>query len=190
VHNTEPVFFSAPHPLSRQLAATWISGVMLSVMTGAVVALRFVIAGDSHALLAWCAGAALHSALWRSLSACGRARARAFEAIYTGLCYAVIQQAAPLDFMGAVATASAKQPAISVFYGCYYAPGALGTATSPSQLASAASRSFPSFLVPRCRGVMFALSRGTLCASALRPIDPAHSVSQAALGMLLAVCAS
>src|SRR5262249_29857232 len=33
VHNTEPVFFSAPHPLSRQLAATWIAGVMLSVMT-------------------------------------------------------------------------------------------------------------------------------------------------------------
>jgi hypothetical protein len=111
VHNTEPVFFSAPHPLSRQLAATWISGVMLSVMTGAVVALRFVIAGDSHALLAWCAGALFIPALALALGVWTRS-GKAFEAIYTGLCYAVIQQAAPLDFMGAVAKAPRSNPAI------------------------------------------------------------------------------
>jgi len=37
---------------------------------------------------------------------------KAFEAIYTGVCYAVIQQAAPLDFMGAVATAPRNNPLI------------------------------------------------------------------------------
>jgi hypothetical protein len=109
VYNTEPVFFSAPHPLSRQLAATWISGVMLCVMTGAAVALRLVIAGDSHALLAWGAGALFIPALALALGVWTRS-GKAFEAIYTGLCYAVIQQAAPLDFMGAVANAPRSNP--------------------------------------------------------------------------------
>ena len=111
VHNTEPVFFSAPHPLSRQLAATWISGVMLSVATGVVVALRFVIAGDSHALLAWCVGALFIPALALALGVWTRS-GKAFEAIYTALCYAVIQQAAPLDFMGAVQNSPRSNPAI------------------------------------------------------------------------------
>jgi hypothetical protein len=37
---------------------------------------------------------------------------KAFEAIYTGLCYAIIQQAGPLDFMGAVANAPRHNPLI------------------------------------------------------------------------------
>jgi hypothetical protein len=111
VHNTEPIFFSAPHPLSRQLASTWIAGVMLSVMTGLAVALRFMIAGDGHALVAWCAGAAFIPALALALGVWTRS-SKAFEAIYTGLCYAVIQQARPLDFMGAVASAPRNNPVV------------------------------------------------------------------------------
>jgi hypothetical protein len=110
-HNTEPVFFSAPHPLSRQLAATWIAGVMLSVMTGFAVALRLMIAGDTHKLLAWGVGALFVPAFALALGVWTRT-GKAFEAIYTGLCYAVIQQAAPLDFMGAVSTAPRNNPAI------------------------------------------------------------------------------
>ena len=109
VHNTEPVFFSAPHPLSRQLMATWLAGVMLSVLTGLAVALRFAVAGDSHALLAWCVGAAFAPALAIALGV-WTLSGKAFEAIYTGLCYAIIQSAAPLDFMGAVATAPRSNP--------------------------------------------------------------------------------
>jgi len=110
-YNTEPVFFSAPHPLSRQLWATWLAGVMLSVMTGFAVALRLSIAGDAHALAAWCVGAVFIPALALALGVWTRS-GKAFEAIYTGLCYAVIQQAAPLDFMGAVPNASRNNPAI------------------------------------------------------------------------------
>jgi len=110
-HNTEPVFFSAPHPLSRQLAATWSAGVMLSVMTGFAVALRLMMAGDTHGLLAWGVGALFVPALALALGVWTRS-GKAFEAIYTGLCYAVIQQAAPLDFMGAVANAPRNNPAI------------------------------------------------------------------------------
>jgi len=111
VYNTEPVFFSAPHPLSRQLAATWLSGVMLSVLAGFAVALRLMIAGDSHALLAWCVGAAFIPALALALGVWTRT-GKAFEALYTGLCYAVIQQAAPLDFMGAVTNGPQSNPVV------------------------------------------------------------------------------
>jgi len=110
-YNTEPVFFSAPHPLSRQLAATWLAGVMLSVMTGFAVALRLSIAGDAHGLAAWSVGAMFIPALALALGVWTRS-GKAFEAIYTGVCYAVIQQAAPLDFMGAVATAPRHNPLI------------------------------------------------------------------------------
>jgi hypothetical protein len=109
VHNTEPVFFSAPRPLSRQLMATWTAGVMLAVVSGFAVWLRLAIAGDGHAMLAWIVGALFAPALAIALGVWTRS-GKAFEAIYTCLCYAVIQSAAPLDFMGAVATAPRHNP--------------------------------------------------------------------------------
>ena len=111
VHNTEPIFFSAPRPLSRQLMATWAAGVMLSVAAAFPVALRFAIAGDAHALFAWCVGAAFAPALAIALGVWTRS-GKAFEAIYTGLCYAIIQGAAPLDFMGAVVAAPRSNPVV------------------------------------------------------------------------------
>ncbi|HEX6790381.1 MAG TPA: ABC-2 transporter permease [Candidatus Krumholzibacteria bacterium] len=108
-YNTEQIFFSSPRPLSRQLVATWVSGVMLSVLTGFAVAIRFAVAGDAHALAAWCAGALFIPALALALGVWTRS-GKAFEAIYTCLCYAVIQSAAPLDFMGAVAAAPRHNP--------------------------------------------------------------------------------
>jgi hypothetical protein len=67
-----------------------------------------------NALLAWCAGAVFIPALALALGVWTRS-GKAFEAIYTGLCYAVIQQAAPLDFMGAVPNAPRNNPAIFGF---------------------------------------------------------------------------
>jgi hypothetical protein len=110
-YNTEPIFFSAPRPLSRQLLATWLAGVMLSVVAAFAIALRFVIAGDAHALFAWCVGAAFAPALALAFGVWTRS-GKMFEAIYTGLCYAVIQAAAPLDFMGAVEGAPESNPVI------------------------------------------------------------------------------
>jgi hypothetical protein len=111
VHNTAPVFFSAPRPLSRQLMATWLAGVMLSVVSAFAVALRFAIAGDAHALLSWWIGAAFAPSLALALGVWTRS-GKAFEAIYTGLCYAILQAAAPLDFMGAVAEAPRANPVV------------------------------------------------------------------------------
>jgi hypothetical protein len=110
-HNTEQIFFSAPRPLSRQLLASWAAGVMLAVVAASPFALRFLIAGDAHALLAWCSGALFAPALAVALGVWTRA-GKTFEAIYTCLCYAVIQSAAPLDFMGAVAAAPSSNPVV------------------------------------------------------------------------------
>jgi hypothetical protein len=103
-YNTEPVFFSAPRPLSRQLMATWFAGVMLSVLAAFPVALRLTIAGEWYSLAAWCVGALFAPALAVALGVWTRS-GKAFEAVYTGFCYAIIQSAVPLDFMGAVADA-------------------------------------------------------------------------------------
>jgi hypothetical protein len=106
-HQTEPVFFSAPRPLARQLSATWISGVMLAVLAAGPVAVRFVVAGEHAALLAWAVGAMFIPALALALGVWTRS-GKFFEALYTALCYAVIQSATPLDFMGAIPAATAR----------------------------------------------------------------------------------
>jgi len=99
-HGTEPVFFSSPHPLSRQLFATWLAGVGLSVLAGGAVAVRLAVAGEIRALLAWCVGALFIPSLALALGVWTRST-RFFEALYLCLCYAVIQAAVPIDFMGA-----------------------------------------------------------------------------------------
>ena len=104
-HQTEDVLFSAPRPLARQLAATWIAGALLAVLAAWPVAVRFLIAGDRNALAAWCVGAAFIPALALALGVWTRS-GKFFEALYTGLCYAVLQSAAPLDFMGAIPAAT------------------------------------------------------------------------------------
>lgn len=104
-YGTEGIFFSAPHPLGRQLFATWIAGVMLAVLSAGAVAIRFMIAGETGALLAWCVGAAFIPALALALGVWTRS-GKFFEVLYTALCYAILQQATPMDFMGAIPKAT------------------------------------------------------------------------------------
>ena len=109
---TQAIFFSAPHPLARQLAATWIAGVMLSVVAAGPVAVRLLVAGETSALFAWCVGAAFIPALALALGV-WTGSGKFFEALYAMWCYAILQQAAPLDFMGATSAAvEAGYPAI------------------------------------------------------------------------------
>lgn len=104
-HGTEGIFFSAPHPLARQLFATWIAGVMLAVLAAGAVAIRFLIAGETTSLIAWCVGAAFIPSLALALGVWTRS-GKFFEVLYTALCYAILQQATPIDFMGAIPEAT------------------------------------------------------------------------------------
>jgi hypothetical protein len=106
-YGTGPIFFSAPHPVTRQLFATWLAGVALAVLAAAPVAVRLAIAGETHALLAWCVGAAFIPALALALGV-WTGSGKFFEALYTGLCYAILQRVPPIDFMGAVPEATER----------------------------------------------------------------------------------
>ncbi len=80
-HGTSQFVFSAPHPLLRQLPATWLSGFFLSLVTGSGAALTSLRSGDWAALGAWLAGAmfipslALALGIWSNSS-------KLFEVIY------------------------------------------------------------------------------------------------------------
>ncbi len=112
-YGTEGLFYSSPHPLARQLAATWVAGVLLAVLAAGAAAIRLSIAGEFASLAAWSVGAmfipsaALALGVWTGSG-------KAFEALYAFACYAVLQRVPEMDFMGAVpeATRSGKP----VFY--------------------------------------------------------------------------
>jgi hypothetical protein len=110
------ILFSSPHPLRRQLAALWMAGVALALLTGGSLALRLALAGDGPGLFGWTVGAlfipslALLLGVWSGSS-------KLFEAIYIALWYAGPAQSTPgLDFMGVSAAAVAAGLAP-----CYFA---------------------------------------------------------------------
>lgn len=102
---TDGLVFSAAHPLSRQLPAVWLSGVLLAAATGGVVGLRLALAEDWRGVGAWLVGAlfiptlALALGVWSGSS-------KPFEAIYLMIWYVgPLQHTPSLDFMGATPAA-------------------------------------------------------------------------------------
>ena len=98
---TDAMVFSTPHPLRFQLVAAWLGGVVLALLTGAVIGIRLLVQGGPADFGGFLVGAlfipalALTLGIWTGTS-------RTFEAIYTCLWYAGPLQPIPfLDFMGA-----------------------------------------------------------------------------------------
>ena len=85
-HQTHQLLFSAPHPISRQLPAVWLAGVLLAILTGSGFALRLLLGGNWRGLFAWLIGAlfiptaALALGVWSG-------SAKPFEILYTLLWY-------------------------------------------------------------------------------------------------------
>ncbi|HEX5133023.1 MAG TPA: hypothetical protein VFX92_11130 [Candidatus Krumholzibacteria bacterium] len=101
-HNTEGIFYSAPRPLSRQLPATWLAGIGVSLLMCAPIAVRLVIAGEGGALLALFVGAAFVPALAIALGV-WTGSGKFFEAFYMFMWYAALQRVPSLDYMGSTA---------------------------------------------------------------------------------------
>ncbi len=100
-HATHQMVFSAARPVTRQLPATWLAGVIVAALTGSGVLVRLMLAGDAGGLFAWLAGAlfipslALALGVWSGTS-------KLFEVIYTLLWYIGPMNRAPaLDYVGA-----------------------------------------------------------------------------------------
>ena len=100
-YGTDQILFSTPHPLRLQIPAAWVAGVAVAVVSGAVIAVRLLVAGDDAALGAWAVGACFIPALALALGV-WTGTSRAFEGIYTTLWYmGPLQAIASIDFMGA-----------------------------------------------------------------------------------------
>ncbi len=110
----DQILFSTPHPLRLQIPAAWMGGVVVAMLTGAVVAVRFVIAAEWGSLLAWVVGACFIPALALAMGV-WTGSSRAFEGLYTAFWYMGPLQPIPaIDFMGS-SRAAIEQGTPTVF---------------------------------------------------------------------------
>ncbi len=130
---TAQLVFSIAHPLRRQLAACWLAGVVIAVLTGLGPALRLVLARDMAGLGAWTVSAlfiptlALALGVWSGSS-------KLFEVVYTLLWYVgPANQFVALDYMGATRVSSPSRTPL-VFLICTLILGALALAGRKRQI--------------------------------------------------------
>jgi hypothetical protein len=98
--NTGQMVFSAPRPALRQLPATWLAGVAVTVVVSSGAWLRLALAGETACLLGWFAGVLFVPALALFLSV-WTGSSRAFEAGYLFLWYLGVLEGVPaLDYTG------------------------------------------------------------------------------------------
>ena len=106
---TYQLIFSAPHPISRQLPATWLAGVLVALLTGGGFGLRILLTGNFRGVLAWLVGAVFIPTLALALGVWS-GTGKPFEILYTLLWYVGPMHAIPqLDFMGSAAVTSATR---------------------------------------------------------------------------------
>jgi hypothetical protein len=99
-HCTGELVFAAPHPLRRQLPATWLSGLIVALLAGSGVALRLLLAGEWSVMAAWLVGALFIPTLALALGV-WTGSGKAFEAVYALLWYVgPVSQLPALNFMG------------------------------------------------------------------------------------------
>jgi hypothetical protein len=93
--------FSAARPLTRQLPAHWLAGVLVAAVTGGGVAVGLALRGDVAGLMAWAAGALFIPSLATALGAWSGS-SKLFEVAYVVLWYlGPLNRLAALDFLGA-----------------------------------------------------------------------------------------
>jgi hypothetical protein len=102
-YNTGQMVFSTPRPVSRQLPALWLAGVVLAFIAGSGAGLRLALAGEITSLLAWCVGALFVPALALALGV-WVGHSRAFEIVYLFWWYiGLINRVPAFDYAGATA---------------------------------------------------------------------------------------
>lgn len=132
-HRTDELIFSAAHALRRQLPATWLAGVIVAMLAGSGVAIRFLISGEWQNFLAWFVGALFIPSL---ALACGvwSGSSKLFEVIYTLLWYiGPLNRVPALDFMGATNEAIAAGMPV-IYFSCTIALLVLAFAGRARQL--------------------------------------------------------
>ena len=104
-HRAEQIIFSAPHPLTRQLPATLLTGVFVAFILTSPLLLRFMFAGDWSFLLGLLAGILFVPSLAMALGVWTNG-SKLFEGGYLFLWYIASMYSIPtLDFMGRIPVA-------------------------------------------------------------------------------------
>jgi len=99
-HNTDQLVYSAPHPLRRQFPLIWLAGVILTLISGAGVAVNLMLAGDGLHLVAWGIGVLFIPTLALVLGVWSGSN-KLFEVVYMLLWYSgPVNRIESLDFMG------------------------------------------------------------------------------------------
>jgi hypothetical protein len=99
-HNTGQIVFSAPHPLRHQLPLMWLTGLVVTLVASAGIAVNLALAADWFHLLAWGTGALFIPALALALGVWSGSN-KLFEVVYMLWWYAgPINRVESLNFMG------------------------------------------------------------------------------------------
>ena len=102
--HTNPLLFSVPFPLRRQLSITWLSGLAITLLMGLPILARLLLAGNLPALGATLVGALFIPSLALALG-CWSGTPKLFQAVYLfGWYLATVQGVIVLDFMGHIPT--------------------------------------------------------------------------------------
>jgi hypothetical protein len=99
-HNTYQTVFSSASPLTRQLPAAWVAGLIVTVVTGSGAGVRLLSAGDGVGLLIWFSGALFIPSLALALGIWSNSQ-KLFEVLYVSLWYLAINGVYAADFLGA-----------------------------------------------------------------------------------------
>ena len=102
LHGTRQLMLSMPYPGSRQIASTWIAGILVALVTASGAVLHSLVIGDMHYLAALIIGACFVPTLAISSGLLSHT-SRLFETVYAVIWYAGLLNHLPqLDFAGAV----------------------------------------------------------------------------------------
>jgi hypothetical protein len=107
-HSTDQLVYSTPHPITRQLAAAWLVGVLVALGMAAGVLVRLLAGGQWLSLVAVLIGA-LYVPSLAIAAGCWTGGSKLFEAGYLSIWYMASVHGVPvLDFMGRIPRAQAE----------------------------------------------------------------------------------
>jgi hypothetical protein len=99
-YSTGQMVFSTPHPLSRQLPALWLAGVLFTLFVGGGACVRLALSGEITSLSAWFV-AALFSPTLALVLGVWVGNSRAFEILYLFCWYiGLVNQVPAFDYAG------------------------------------------------------------------------------------------
>lgn len=100
-YNTRQIVFSAPRPTRNQIPAMWLAAVTVVAFLGSGALLRYLFNAEAARPLAWFSGVLFIPSLALAMGVLTLSR-KPFEVVYVTWMYLILNQAAPLDFVGVV----------------------------------------------------------------------------------------